>query len=468
MIKFDSENDGASTLNINALGAVSIFKNTIIPLSSGDIKTDQEIIIVYDGTNFQAIGLVSSQLIAYVHNAEGAVINKGQVVYAYQATGNKMSVKLARADSDATSAKTIGLVYDTNIGIGADGYIIIQGVIEGINTGAFSAGDTLYLDGTTFGAVTNVKPYAPIHLVYVGIVERANPGNGQIYVRCQNGYELDEIHDVDLITVPPVTNDVLVYDGVSLLWSGKSIPTILGSQTANTVLAGPSAGVPATPTFRSLVAADIPTLSYISTTLTSANIIVGDGTNTAAAVSMSGDATISNTGVVTLTNTSVTGQAITGYVSGAGTVAATDTILQAIQKLDGNSVFTIHANFASFNPADATTYYFGAQYTVAPGTAATARIFYIPYDCTLIGYTIGISYTVGSAQDSQIYCRINNTTDVQLGGNFSGAATIFTQGTTAATNLSAGDYLNIKWVCPTWVTNPTGATGTVILYLKRR
>jgi hypothetical protein len=240
------------------------------------------------------------------------------------------------------------------------------------------------------------------------------------------------------------------------------------TQNANTVLAGPSAGVPATPTFRSLVAADIPALPYISTTLTSANIIVGDGTNTAAAVSMSGDASISNTGVVTLTNTSVTGQAITGYVSGAGTIAATDTILQAIQKLDGNSVFTIHANFANINPADATTYYFGAQYTVAPGTGATARIFYIPYDCTLIGYTIGISYTVGSAQDSQIYCRINNTTDVQLGGNFSGTATIFTQGTTAATNLSAGDFLNIKWVCPTWTTNPTAATGTVILYLKRR
>jgi hypothetical protein len=270
MIKFDSENDGASTLNINALGAVSIFKNTIIPISSGDIKTDQEIIIVYDGTNFQAIGLVSSQLIAYVHNAEGAVINKGQVVYAYQATGNKMSVKLARADSDATSAKTIGLVYDSNIGIGGDGYIIIQGVIEGINTGAFSAGDTLYLSGTTFGAVTNVKPYAPIHLVYVGIVERANPGNGQIYVRCQNGYELDEIHDVDLITVPPVTNDVLVYNGVSLLWSGKSIPTILGSQTANTVLAGPSAGVPATPTFRALTINDMP--AQVVSALSSANL----------------------------------------------------------------------------------------------------------------------------------------------------------------------------------------------------
>lgn len=38
----------------------------------------------------------------------------------------------------------------------------------------------------------------------------------------------------------------------------------------------------------------------------------------------------------TLTNSAVIGKVLTGYVSGAGTVAATDTILQAIQKLNGN------------------------------------------------------------------------------------------------------------------------------------
>lgn len=36
------------------------------------------------------------------------------------------------------------------------------------------------------------------------------------------------------------------------------------------------------------------------------------------------------------TDTAVTSKLLTGYVSGAGTVAATDTILQAIQKLNGN------------------------------------------------------------------------------------------------------------------------------------
>jgi hypothetical protein len=83
----------------------------------------------------------------------------------------------------------------------------------------YSPGATLYV-GATAGTLTSTKPYAPNHLVYAGIVERANAGNGQIYVRVQNGYELDEIHDVDLITTPPVTGNVLTYNGS--LWVAQS------------------------------------------------------------------------------------------------------------------------------------------------------------------------------------------------------------------------------------------------------
>ena len=111
----------------------------------------------------------------------------------------------------------------------------MQGVLDGLNTGAYTAGDTLYL-GATAGSLTNVKPYAPNHMVYIGVVEKANNGNGQIYVRVQNGYELDEIHDVDLITTPPVNNDLLVYTtGANNLWKNKSLGTILGGTTSQYV-----------------------------------------------------------------------------------------------------------------------------------------------------------------------------------------------------------------------------------------
>ena len=92
-----------------------------------------------------------------------------------------------------------------------------QGVLDGLNTGAFAEGDTLYV-GATPGSLTATKPAAPNHMVYAGIVERANAGNGQIYVRVQNGYELDEIHDVQIVT--PTTGQILIYNGT--LWQNQS------------------------------------------------------------------------------------------------------------------------------------------------------------------------------------------------------------------------------------------------------
>ncbi len=196
--------------------------------------------IAYDGStgsltymlnNSNVESNIGQTLHAYVHNAEGSTIYKGDAVYLYQATGNKASVKLAKNTSDQYSAKTLGLCAE-DIGAGQNGMVICQGQIKGVDTSLFSEGDTLYL-ANTFGDLTNVKPYAPEHLVYIGVVEKAN-ANGEIYVRPQNGYELAEIHDVDLITTPPLPGDVLTYDGS--LWiaqapsSGSGI-TSLNSET---------------------------------------------------------------------------------------------------------------------------------------------------------------------------------------------------------------------------------------------
>lgn len=196
--------------------------------------------IVYDGqtgsltyllNNSNVPSHIGQTLHAYVHNAEAVTINKGEAVYLYQATGNKASVKLAYNTSDATSAKTFGLAAE-DIAAGGQGMVITVGQLQGVNTAAFSEGDTLYL-GATAGTYTNVKPYAPNHLVYIGVVEKAN-ANGEIYVRVQNGYELDEIHDVDLITTPPTNGDVLTYNGT--LWVAQA-PSGGGGLTNPQVLA---------------------------------------------------------------------------------------------------------------------------------------------------------------------------------------------------------------------------------------
>ena len=154
----------------------------------------------------------------YVRNGETTTLTVGTVVYLHAQQGNRATVKRAYNTSDATSAKTLGVVAE-NIPANSDGLVTTLGYLEKVNTSAFTAGQTLYL-GATAGTFTATKPVAPNHMVYVGVVVRANAGNGIIYVRCQNGYELDEIHDV-LIT-SPTAGQTLSYDAVNSLWKNAT------------------------------------------------------------------------------------------------------------------------------------------------------------------------------------------------------------------------------------------------------
>ena len=99
-----------------------------------------------------------------------------------------------------------------------------------------------------------------------------------------------------------------------------------------------------------------------TTVITNANLTggvtsVGNAATVITNANLTGEAT-SVGNAATLTNSAVIGKVLTGYVSGAGTVAATDTLLQAIQKLNGNTVSSVSSiSFAStgLTPSTATT-----------------------------------------------------------------------------------------------------------------
>jgi len=59
-MKVANGNSGASTLNVNALGAKNILKNGSTPLASGDLVANATVFLVYDGTQFQLVGSASS------------------------------------------------------------------------------------------------------------------------------------------------------------------------------------------------------------------------------------------------------------------------------------------------------------------------------------------------------------------------------------------------------------------------
>jgi hypothetical protein len=80
--------------------------------------------------------------------------------------------------------------------------------------------------------------------------------------------------------------------------------------------------------------------SFAATVITNANLTggvtsVGNAATVVTNANLTGDVT-SVGNATTLTNAPVIAKVLTGYTSGAGTVAATDSILQAIQKLNGN------------------------------------------------------------------------------------------------------------------------------------
>jgi hypothetical protein len=162
----------------------------------------------------------------------GVAITKGQAIYVTSADGTNMIVGLASNTSEATSSKTMGLAETT---VAANGFtnVITEGLLAGLDTStAGTEGDPVWLgvNGNLIYGLLN-KPYAPAHLVFIGIVTRKNANNGEIFVKVQNGFELNEIHDVDLKTNIPINGEILGFNGT--LWVNKTIATWLGYTPAN-------------------------------------------------------------------------------------------------------------------------------------------------------------------------------------------------------------------------------------------
>jgi hypothetical protein len=233
LIRFTNGNTTGCTLDINGLGARTLYRNNDGALIGGDIVSGAEMLCIYNTVinGFQVIGTAPNTLLAYVTNADSVTITKGQVVYAFGGQGDRMTVKRAANTADSTSAQTVGLVLSTSIAANQKGLIMMQGLLDGLSilpTATYSDGDPIYL-GSTPGSITKVKPYAPNHLVYLGVVTTANNGSaGRMYVKVQNGYELDELHNVQAQT--PSFKDTLWYDNTVSppQWKTASLATILG------------------------------------------------------------------------------------------------------------------------------------------------------------------------------------------------------------------------------------------------
>lgn len=198
-------------------------------------SNDNSITITTSGTTKDLsvnVAASATSLVAQVRNETGATLTKGTIVYISGAAGNKALVSKARADVEATSSGTFGFV-NANISNNSNGYVTVRGALSGINTSAFTDGDTVYLSPSTAGAFTATKPTAPDQLVVVGVITYAHVTQGIIEITIQNGYELSELHDVGITSL--ANNNVLIYNSTSKLWENKAQSNLTAGAVTNGV-----------------------------------------------------------------------------------------------------------------------------------------------------------------------------------------------------------------------------------------
>ena len=300
---------GGALTNLGAIGSVA--------------SADGSVVVTTVGTAVDlSVSTTSpaSVLLEQVRNTTGATLTKGTAVYISGATGQIPTVSKALATSDATSAQTLGLIT-SDLANNSNGYVTIIGLVTNLNTSAYTDGVQLYLSPITAGTLTATKPYAPQHLVYVAVVAHAHPTQGKLIVKVQNGYELDELHDVSAQS--PVTGQTIVYNSGTSLWEKNTVSLTAGVNGTLPVANGGTGQTTASAAFNAL-----------SPVTTAGDLIIGNGTNSATRLGIG-----ANNYVLTSNGTTATWAAATGGVTQI--IAGTNV---TISPAGGTGAVTINAS----------------------------------------------------------------------------------------------------------------------------
>ena len=154
-------------------GSPDVLSVATINVPNGSLTDDGEgeITLTFGGDAENAVRLVQT-----VKNVSGGLLEKGTPVHAVLdgASGNLAYVIAARADTPSAMPATF--VLNEDLDDEAEGEAIITGLLQGVDTDAFTPGDVVYVGAT--GGYTNVKPTGLNLIQNLGIVLKSHPSNG--------------------------------------------------------------------------------------------------------------------------------------------------------------------------------------------------------------------------------------------------------------------------------------------------
>jgi hypothetical protein len=162
----------SSSLATNALTA-SYTPNAIVNASNEFAE------LTFTKGNGTTIVLDASprRVVESVKNAESFTLPKGTPVYVSGSTGNSSNVYLA--DANNASKMPAAYVLDEQLTPGQEGYGLLAGFINNIDTSTFQAGQSVYV--AVGGGYTNIKPTGSALIQKLGnVIKVAANGSGVI------------------------------------------------------------------------------------------------------------------------------------------------------------------------------------------------------------------------------------------------------------------------------------------------
>ena len=202
---------------------------------------------------------IGQEQIVRVRNQTGSTIPDGTVVYVNGATGNTPTVSLALANAFSTS-DIIG-VTTTSIANNGFGYATISGLVNGLDTSAFTEGQAVFLSPTTPGTYTATEPNAPNYSVQVGVILRANPSIGTLLVAVQF-ISVESSHIVGSIANSQLVNSSITINGTNTALGGSINVGTVTSVTGTAPVVSSGGATPAI----SMAAASTTTNGYLTST----------------------------------------------------------------------------------------------------------------------------------------------------------------------------------------------------------
>ena len=313
-------------------------------------------------TNANLTGMVTS-----VGNATTVVTNANL-------TGGVTSV--GNAATVITNANLTGEATSTGNAVTLTNSAVIGKVITGYVSGA----GTVAATDTILQAIQKLNGNDATNANLTGVI--TSVGNATS-IASQTGTGTKFVVDTSPTLITPNLGTPTSLVGTNI--TGTATAFTASNVTTNANLTGgvTSVGNAATVITNANLTGGVTSVGNAATVVTNANLTggvtsVGNAATVVTNANLTGEAT-SVGNAVTLTNSAVIGKVITGYTSGAGTVAATDTILQAIQKLNGNTAAVVGGAALSNDTSTATPLYpmFAAAVTGTPSMVYTSNSNYL-------------------------------------------------------------------------------------------